>query len=215
MGEIRAIFFWLSGVYTQPLLALLAQALSQGCGHPVNPLALPDYAAQVEGLITGKIAGPAFCQALGESVGSKDSPAALRDRILGGIIPNPGAIEVTRSLPEAIQRWLVVDLPRDWFERIAGQLRVDTCFAPEQKIFLPTSRLPRLIPDVFYLMAFQARLSMQECMLIDASTRRAVQALNHGLSTELYVDNRRLERMFIMRKFIDQPFPDHKPTTTL
>jgi len=215
MGEIRAIFFWLSGVYTQPLLALLAQALSQGSGHPVNPLALPDYAAQVEGLITGKIAGPAFCQALGESVGSKDSPAALRDRILDGIIPNPGAIEVTRLLPDHLQRWLVVDLPRDWFERIVVQLGVEACFTPEQTIYLPASRLPRLIPEVFYLLSFQAQLSMQECLLIDASSRRAVQALNHGLSTELYVDNRRLERMFVMRKFIDRPHPVHKPATTI
>lgn len=214
MGEIRGMFFWLSGVCTQPLLTLLAQALSQGSGHPVNPLALPDYEAQVEGLITGKIEGAAFCQALGESVGTKDSPAALHDRILGGITPNRGVIEIARLLPEAIQPWLVVDLPVNWFERIAGQLGVKDCFAPEQIIFLPASRLPRLIPDVFYLMAFQAQLSMQECLLIDASTRRSVQALNHGLSTELYVDNRRLERMFIMRKFIDQPFPDHKPATT-
>lgn len=215
MGEAHAIFFWLSGVYTQPLSALLAQALSQVRGQPVNPLALPQYAAQVEGLVIGKIDGLAFCQSLGESAGTEDSPVALRDRILGGITPNPGAIEVTRMLPEQIQRWLVVDLPVDWFELIAEQLGVSACFSLEHMVFLPTCHLPSLIPDVFYHLAFLAQLPMKSCLQIDASGKRAVQALNHGLSTELYVDNRRLERMFIMRRFIDRPHPVHKPDTTL
>ena len=215
MGEIRGMFFWLSGVCTQPLLTLLAQALSQGNGHPVNPLALPDYDAQVEGLITGKIDGLAFCRELNESAEIKGDPAGLRDQILDGITPNPGVVEATRLLPEHIQRWLVVDLPIDWFEKIAGQLELLSCFVPERIIFLPTSKLQRLIPDAFYHLAYRAQLPMQECLLIDASARRAVQALKHGLSTEIFVDTRRLERTFVMREFIDRPHPVHKPNTSL
>jgi hypothetical protein len=213
MGETRAIFFWLSGTFTQPLPALFAQALNEGCGRPVNPLALVGFAAQVEELATGKIAGLSFCQTLSESAGSKVSPEALCDRILEGVIPNLGAVEATRLLPESLERWLVVDLPVDWFERIAGRLGLKACFAPERTVYLPASQLPRLIPDVFYRLGFLAQLSLQDCLLIDASARRAVQALKHGLSTELYVDNRRLERMFVMRKFIDRPQPVHKPAT--
>jgi hypothetical protein len=215
MGEIRGIFFWFSGVYTQPLLALLAQTLSQDCGRAVNPLALPNYAAQVEWLATGRMDDLAFCQALGKAFGAKSSPAELRDRILDGMIPNQGAFEVARMLPEAIQRWLVVDLPAKWFERVDWLLGLHACFPPERRISLPASYLERLIPDVFDHLAIQAQLPLQECLLIDASTRRAVQALNHGLSTELYVDNRRLERALVLRNIIDRPQPVHKPATTL
>lgn len=215
MGEIRGIFFWFSGVYTQPLLDLLARTLSQACGQAVNPLALPDYAAQVEWLVTGRMDDQSFCQALGMAAGVKSSPVALRDRILDGLLPNQGAFDVARMLPEAIQRWLVVDLPPKWFERVDRLLGVHSCFPPERRISLPASYLERLIPDVFDHLAIQAQLPLQECLLIDASTRRAVQALNHGLSTELYVDSRRLERALVLRKLIDRPHPVHKPDTTL
>ena len=215
MREIKGIFFWLSGVFTQPYTAILAQALSQVCERPVNPFALPNYKTQVEGLITGRVDDLTFCQALCESARVKESPAALRDRVLEGVTPNPGAIAAARLLPPSIQRWLVVDLPQGWFERISGRLMVGACFTPEQMIYLPASRLPRLMPEVFYLLASQAHLSIQECLLIDASARRAVQALKHDLSTELYVDNRRLERMFVMHGFIDRPQPVHKPANSL
>ena len=215
MGEIRGIFFWLTGVYTQPFHILIAQALNQTKRMAVNPLALPNFAAQVEGLATGTIDGLAFCQALNQSAGIKGSPAALRDQILDCIIPNPGVIKATHILPEPIQRWLVVDLPVEWFEKIAGQLELLTCFVPERIILLPTSKLQRLIPNVFDHLAIQAQLPLQQCLLIDASHRRAVQALNHGLSTELYVDNRRLERALILRKLIDRLQPVHKPATNL
>jgi FMN phosphatase YigB (HAD superfamily) len=215
MGEIHGIFFWLTGVYTQPFQTLIAQALIQTKRMAVNPLALPNFAVQVEGLATGKIDGLAFCRELNGSAGIKGDPAALREQILDGITPNPGVVEATRLLPEHIQRWLVVDLPIDWFEKIAGQLELLTCFVPEQIIFLPTSKLQRLIPDAFYHLAYRAQLPMQECLLIDASARRAVQALKHGLSTEIFVDTRRLERTFVMREFIDRPHPVHKPNTSL
>lgn len=215
MGEIRGIFFWLTGVYTQPFDTLIAQALNQTKGMAVNPLALPNFTVQVEGLATGKIDGLDFCQALNQAAGIKGSPAALRDQILDCITPNPGVTEATRLLPKHIQRWLVVDLPVEWFEKIAGQLELLTCFVPERIIFLPASKLQRLIPDAFYHLAYRAQLPMQECLLIDASARRAVQALKHGLSTEIFVDTRRLERTFVMREFIDRPHPVHKPNTSL
>jgi hypothetical protein len=215
MSETRAIFFWLSGVYTQPLLALLAQSLSQACGRPVNPLALPNYAAQVEWLSLGKMDDLAFCQALGKAVGAKNSPAALRDRILEGVIPNQGVSEISMLLPKTMQRWLVVDLPAKWFQHIEGLLGLHTCFSPDRRIFLPSSYLERLIPDVFDHLAIRAQLPLQECLLIDASTRRAVKALNHGLHAEIYVDNRRLERALVLRRLIDRPQPVHKPATTL
>ncbi len=215
MGEIRGIFFWLTGVYTQPFHTLIAQALNQTKRMAINPLALPNFAVQVEELATGNIDGLAFCQVLNQSAGIKGGPAALRDQILDCITPNPGVIEATRKLPEHIQRWLVVDLPVEWFEKIAGQLELLTSFVPERIIFLPTSKLQRLIPDAFYHLAYRAQLPMQECLLIDASARRAVQALKHGLSTEIFVDTRRLERMFVMREFIDRPHPVHKPNISL
>ncbi len=74
MGEIRGIFFWFSGVYTQPLLDLLAQTLSQACGRAVNPLALPNYAAQVEWLTTGRMDDQSFCQALSKAGEGKEQP---------------------------------------------------------------------------------------------------------------------------------------------
>jgi hypothetical protein len=215
MGEIRGIFFWLTGVYTQPFHIVISQALNQASGRTVNPLALPNFVTLVERLITGKIDGLDFCHELAGSAGIKGSPAALRDQILDCITPNPGVIEATILLPEHIQRWLVVDLPVDWFEHITGQIGLHPCFAPKQTVFLSTSDLPQLIPDAFYYLAFRAQLTMRECLLIDASARRSVQALNHELSTEIFVDTRRLERMFVMREFIDRPHPVHKPNISI
>lgn len=215
MREIRAVFFWLSGVYTQPFISLAAQALNQTGGRAINPLALPQYAALIEQLVIGQIDGYEFCQRIGESAGIASHPSALADAILGSVTPSPVALTATGLLPTAFQRWLVVDLPVDWFESLAGRLGLGDCFSPEKRIFLPTSRLPQLIPDVFYHMAYCAQLPIQECLLIDASARRAVQALRHGLSTEIFLDGRQLERAFILRKFISRPHPVHKPDTLL
>ena len=57
------------------------------------------------------------------------------------MIPNQGAIEVARMLPEAIQRWLVVDLPVKWFEHVDRLLGLHTWFPPERRISLPASYL--------------------------------------------------------------------------
>jgi hypothetical protein len=215
MGETRALFFWMEGVITPSFHALLSQAILDLSHTQVNLFALPNYSGLCDELALGLIDDLTFFRSIGAAAQLAIEPQAFRDRVIAALTANPGIIPTIQLLPEPYERWLVIPFPDNWFDQTAERLGVIACFPAEKMIRLSKSGLGQVIPDVFDYLALRAQIPLDVGLLFDASARRCVQGLNHGLPTAIYVDPRRLEREFIMRHFINRPQPIHKPDVSL
>jgi FMN phosphatase YigB (HAD superfamily) len=211
MGQTRAIFFWLSGVIPPSFQTILSRALADLGKSGVNLPGLVEIQQAWDGLVLGKIDEHDFCQKVVEITKLEAEPAILREKLLAEISPNPQVIQTIKLLPEKYDLWLLVEIPRSWFERVSERLEVGECFSVERTFFLSESGLTRLVPEIFYHLPNTIHLPMQECLIIDANSKRAVQALNHGLPAALFTGAKQLEREFTMRYFIEKPQPVHKP----
>ncbi len=211
MGQTRAIFFWLSGIITPSFQTILSRALADLRKTGINLPGLPDLQSACDDLVLGKASDLDFCRRVEETIHLGVDPAVLQENILSEITPNPHVAGTIQLLPEKYERWLLVDLPRRWFEQVCKKLVIADTFSPERLFFLPESGLARLVPEIFDRLPEYARLSIKECLIIDANSKRAVQALNHGLPAALFTSAKQLEREFTMRYFIEKPQPMHKP----
>ncbi|HEY3345409.1 MAG TPA: hypothetical protein VGJ97_10795 [Anaerolineaceae bacterium] len=215
MPDTRAVFFWMGGVVTQAIEPLLSQALAV-CGHPgMNLLARPGFAEVCADLALGRRAGLDFCGDICALAGA-DCPAEELDAaLISAFAPAAGVINTIDRLPPVYQRWLIVDIPREWYEPICERLCIQPAFPEGQVIFLPESGLPRLLPDVFDFLAARAQLRMDQCLVLDRSSHRAVAALDHGFPSAIFVDARRLAREFVLRQFTARVPLEHRPATVI
>ncbi len=215
MGETHSVFFWMDGVVTPPFSIILSKVLNDLGKNRVNLFALPNFAGLCDGLALGQIDDLTFCRSIGESAQLTIEPWALRERVIAAIAANPRVIQIIQLLPEPYERWLVIPFPASWFDQVAERLSILQCFTADKLIRLSQSGLGQVIPDVFYHLAWRAQITLPTGLLVDASSRRCVLSLNHGLPSAIYVDPRRLEREFIMRHFINQPQPMHRPDVSM
>jgi FMN phosphatase YigB (HAD superfamily) len=114
----------------------------------------------------------------------------------------PDIFEPIDRLPPRCNKWLIVDYPQDWFYPIADRLDIVSRFSEENIFFTASSGLTRLAPDIFYHIVQRSRLPMEACMVVDAVTPRAVQAIRHGLTSTIFVSSWRLTRDFKLRQLI-------------
>jgi FMN phosphatase YigB (HAD superfamily) len=213
--DTKAIFFWTSGIFTPSIPTIINGAVEKASGKKINILALPDFPRLTEQLTLGQLDELAFYEKLCDIAHIDINPEAIREKIFEQIHSPTQVIEVINLLPIKFEPWLVVDIPLSWYERIFKISEIQSLFSTDHIIDLPESGLTRLIPDSFYFMTFKAHIPFERGLLIDASAKNCVQALNHGLQAAIYVDPRRLEREFIMRYFLEKPQPIHRPSHSL
>ena len=60
-----------------------------------------------------------------------------------------------------------------------------------------------MIPNVFDYITLASGHSLDECVLIDSVSSRAVKAVRHGLSSIIYVYPDRLEHEFALRGMLE------------
>ncbi|HEX9029454.1 MAG TPA: hypothetical protein VF823_09800 [Anaerolineales bacterium] len=212
MANVEAVFLWMSGVVTPSIPSILQSfQAAPGSGHS-TPAGLNQA---LERFSLGQLEEQAFCRDLAGFSSLPDEPALLRQRIIDACAPNEAVLAVVQKLPPELQRWLVVDLPRAWYEQIAGRSGFSEVFPAERLIFLSESGLPRLIPDLFPYLGSVAQLPTGSCLLIDPSQKRAIQGINLGFSTAHYVNPRHMEREFYLRGFFGKITIHKKPQLAL
>ncbi len=212
MPDTRAVFFWMGGVISLSIEPLLRKALAEWDAE-VNLFAKPGFAGACEDLAIGRQDDLAFCQAVCAIAGVEIAPVTLREAVVAAFEPKPRVVQTIQQLPRAVQRWLIVDYPRAWFERGADLFGIYPCFPEDHLIFLTESRLGRLVPDVFDFLAHRAQLRLDQCLVVDEESHRAVAALDYGFPSAIFVDARRLEREFVMRQFTAKVPLEHRPAT--
>ncbi len=215
MGQIQAVLFWMSGVVTQSIPAAFNDIL-QAAERPLIHLpALPEFNVAQEQFTLAQIGDLEFCQRLGHLAHLEETPEGLRQKMLSAFAPRPSTLELIRTLPAAIERWLIVDLPPAWHEALAGPLNLQSGFAPERRVFLGQSELPRLIPDAYYYLSRSVHREGGSCLLVDPMLRRAMEAINCGFPTAHYVNPRLLKQEFYLRGFTGRTTLNHKPELVL
>jgi hypothetical protein len=215
MGEIRTVLYWMSGIVTQSIPAVLADVLRSREKKAGNLNALPGFPEALEKLVIGQSSDLEFLQAFLDSTGLESSREQLRSEILARFMPDPPALQMIDILPDSFERWLVVDLPPAWYAALYDRLDLSSTFSPERTIFLGLSELPRLVPDLFYYLSRRVQQPAQRCLLFDPSVKRAIQGINHQFPTAHYVNPRLLEREFYLRGMIGKVIIHKKPELTL
>ncbi len=212
MGEINQTIYWMGGVMTQPIPMLLAKTVSETGSH-VNVLGLPGFEAMCEELYLGKIDEMAFLKSVCSKGKLEIKPEDLRGKMLAAAQPTPDVVETINSLPDSVGRWLVIDYPQPWFDKITERLGIGHCFTQKQFVFLSKCGLSRLVPDVFKYLTEHVKKDPEECLFFDLQSRRSVQALNYGMASAIFVDARRLKREYLLRKMVAENYEMHgRPT---
>ena len=208
MAEINQVIFWMGGVITQSIPALLAESFSKA-GRSVNVLALPEFEQDTEELILGRVDDLTYLKKMGEKAKLALAPEKFRDVVLATMRPFPGVVDTINLLPASYKRWLIVDYPRSWFDQVSGRLGITKCIPGDRRIHLTRSGLPKLMPDVFNYLIQTIRAPAKQCLIFDLQSRRSSQALNNGIPSAVFVDAERLKREFFLRKFVSTTYKLH------
>lgn len=212
MAEIRALFFWLGGVVTQPLFNVISNTFAEKVEHfEDNLYALPGFIKLIDDFSLGKMDDLTFCQNVSEVAGFSIKPQQLKEKIIESLIPNPQVTQIIDLLPVNFQRWLIIDYPQSWFDRVSERLEIYPCFSQDRMIFLEKSGLNEIIPDLFTYLTQISHLPINQCLLIDKNSKRSIQTLRYSMPAAIFVDARILEREFVLRRFTGQTQFIHRP----
>ncbi|MBL8153797.1 MAG: hypothetical protein JNM70_06400 [Anaerolineae bacterium] len=204
LPKIDAVAFWLEGVLAPSLADLCAVICF------AKPIASVDIQprlglrAAIEQLALGHLQPLDFCQQVVEISGVALTAPALEAALLERLRLRDDVSPILADLPAPVARWLVTGLPRRWIEATVSQ-PLQKLIPPDRWLFTAEIGLPRLIPDLFAAWIDRAGLPMSACMIVDAITPNAVEAIRHGLHSAIYVDARRLRREFVLRRMLPAP----------
>jgi hypothetical protein len=204
MPEAQAIFFWFSGVLVPPRSAVLKKAISEASHSKINLSALDSYQVLNDQFTLGLMNDLEYCQEICDEMHLKIRAETIKEKILSAIIPNKSVYEIINLLPKSLQKWLIVDYPAAWFERISERLEINLSIPSERIIFLSKCSLKNITSDIFVYLTTNINMPKNECLLVDENPKRVIEAFNYGLPSIIFVDAQRLKREFILRKYLSK-----------
>ena len=131
-----------------------------------------------------------------------------------GIFTGNGVIteDITELLsmlnPELkLELWLIVDIPKTDFFRIAGSGELAGCF---HKVLYLEECGGAEAPGVFDCIVEKSGGVREECLVLDFNLKRAVAAINNRLPAAVVIDNEHIKREFLLRRLSNQVYFMHK-----
>jgi FMN phosphatase YigB (HAD superfamily) len=207
MNGINAIFCWLGGVIVSTIPDIVAQCMHTQTGLSLDFWKRAKIQDLSQDLMLGQLNSLSFCERVVLESETSLKAMDLEHAILELAAPRLPVLEVLAELPSAYPIWLVADYPPDWFTQISREYNAYSFINADRLIFTADCQLTRLIPDVFYLLARKANLEMNACMMVTGNSTLSVEAVKHGLTTEIFIDAFRLRRSFVLRKMLPGPDP--------
>jgi FMN phosphatase YigB (HAD superfamily) len=196
----EVIFTWLGGVLTPSIEVLTYQALGiEGAPGFNFQIAVRKIARE---LCLGKIRENEFCECVLELVDTGLTPSSLEENLVSRATANHETVQLLDDLPSEYSLWLLSDFPRGWLKEIPIRATLKELFLDEQILIVPDLGLDRFIPDLFHMLEMESGKPLNECILIDPVSNRAIEATKRGLSGVIYVYPRHLEHEFTLRKMI-------------
>jgi hypothetical protein len=187
-----AVFFWFGGVLTGTVAELtVGELMPDAKGH--EALKTRQRIGELaEELSLGRIAASDYSEQTIALCDASVEPSELYRRIIESASLRQPIAELIERMPASYERWLIVDFPADWYQAVSQRWSVHSLFSEERTLVTSELKLSRMVPEVFYHLPSIAGRSMDECIIVDACSARAVQSMEHGLASIIYVYPERL-----------------------
>lgn len=202
MANIEHVFCWLGGVIASSVPDNIIFWLQSQTEAKVGFWLRSTIHELGEDLSLGRLDSLTFCLRVIDATKVKLDARELEAAILSSTTIRTSVLDVLGELSPIRKIWLISDYPRNWFIQIAAPLNSCPFIHPDRLLFPAEYQLPRLAPDLFYLMVRKTHSGMDACMMVDGMSARAVEAVRHGLSSEIFIDTPRLRREFVLRKML-------------
>jgi hypothetical protein len=211
VNRAECIFFWQGGVISGEFDKLIFSAINQLYSDvnisPFNQ----DFLATVEKLSLGEIGFDDFCISLSETLKVDINPKNLKNQISKRIILYSDVLEVAKELIVSHEIWMISDFTPEFQAAIHKNSNLKEVFNTDNTILCSSAKLTRTVPDIFFRSTAISRHPMENCMLVDNNSQRAVTALRMGLSSIIFVDVSRFRRELVLRKILPPSSIDYQP----
>ncbi len=197
------LFIWFGGVIAESISEITIQSMQSEFG--VSGFA--QYRSEINHLADevslGVRSTHSFCDSVIKITNSTLDSNTMNSFITDKASLNQPVMNLINSIPDKYEKWLVSDYPETWFHEIASREDLHSSFPSDQTIFTSRGDLEKMVPDVFDYIARASNHSLDECVLIDSVSSRAVKAVRHGLSAIIYVYPDRLEHELALRGMLE------------
>jgi len=110
----------------------------------------------------------------------------LDELILNRTSLNDPVLNLINSIPDKFGKLLISDYPESWFQVISSMEDRLAKFSRDRVIFSTQGNLEEMVPLFFNFVTRVSGHSLDECILIDSVSSRAMGAVRHGLSAITY-----------------------------
>ena len=202
MSDVKEIIFWMSGVLTPSHSIVLEKSIYELTGKRIDSAVYHKNLSLFRQTSLGLIYPEQFCQEVCKAFPTEMTPSILNEKIISLISVDKNVAGIISRIPEKFEIRLIADYPDEWYGRISDAKIIQEHFPKEKTIFLPNLGCKDLERDFIGSLSEMIGLPFEKGLLVDADIKRAVQAISINLPSIIYVDPRRLDREFILRKII-------------
>lgn len=191
--KFSTILFWFDGNFSESIAALTTHLLRPDSSGVEKLMLREKIQSLQQDLAIGKLDPMNFCREAVAMCQVSADPAGLAERLLDRADLNHPFFDIyTRITPWHDPR-VIVDIPRDWFEKLIRRWQVQDAFPLERLIFTESFKLARMLPEIAERIPRAAGRRLDECILVDPLQMRAVALHKLGLVSTAYVYPRRLK----------------------
>lgn len=190
--EYTTIFYWLGGVLTEALDRLTGHVLSPELRGMEAVRLWQALRVHADALALGTIDSAAYCSKALEISDSSLTEKELEKYILDKLKPNPEVLSIIKTTVGKYDCRLIVDLPDTWLSRALpknGQFP----FQDDHMVYLSSLKIAEFIPELFHALPASVNRKKEDCLMVDGNSARAVEAVQTGLSSIIYVTPSRLK----------------------
>jgi hypothetical protein len=197
------LLIWFGGVVTDLISEITIASLTSE--RSVNEVVRQrsEIKQLAEELSLGLRSTHSYCESVIQLTNSSLDINALEPLILSRASLNKSVMNLFNSIPDKFEKWLISDYPESWFRVLTSRMGLSEQFQTDRTIFTSQGGLEAMVPEVFDYITSASGHSLDECVVIDSVSSRAVQAVRYGLSAIIYVYPERLEHELALRGILE------------
>ncbi len=208
------IFFWFGGLLTETLPELTEAILFPGVKDR-DAVTVQQQMRELDYVrALGKITSRDYCE---QTIALGDMELIFSDlerKIIDLASCRQPIVDIISTIHEEYRCWLIVDYPSDWFRELSTHWNIHSLISKDRLIFSSELNLSRMVPEIFYHLPHQAGRGMDDCIVIDPDTSRAVESMRHGLVSIIYAYPERLKHELALQGILQTDEDVLHPTSS-
>ena len=126
----------------------------------------------------------------------------MEKRLLKTVCLREEVITIVREVPSKYDCRLISDFPVDWYRQISTQAGSGFPLPEDKVVYTSDLKMKRMVPDIFNALPARVDSTMAECLVVDAMSARAVEAVKSGFASIIYVYPERLKHEFALQQIL-------------